>query len=542
MNSARVNRIGSATLALGIAMLVASQVCGAARAEAASPGAAGTTRVGYLAGGSVYVDAGRSEGLREGDTLRVLRASKLIARLRVTYLSTHRAVCDTLSTTGSVRVGDSVAYSSIGAAAGATPDTPRAATAPPVAGAAAPAAPKARETGRPRPVHGRVGARWLAVRSGDTELSQPSGDVYLDAGGMAGGHLDALVDARGRLTSRRGVGGMRSNSSRQYVYRLAATLHDAAGHRRLVVGRQGTPALTGAGVLDGARAEWGGERWSAGAFSGTEPEPVDLGFGTEIVDHGVFVSLRARPGSVARWSTLAGATTSLAHGQPNRDYAFLQAAWNDERLSVFAAQEADLNRGWKRGIGESAISLTSALVTASLRATREVTLTGGYDHRRSVRLYRDHETPETEFDDHHRTGEWLGASAGLGGHARVSGDTRFSDAGARSVSGSAETFRLTAAGLSLRVRGTDYTSDVTRTWLWSVSAGANPFDRARLDVTAGSRATRDRVADLETTARWESAALDLALWRRWFATASYQRDHGESDDVHQAFTGLTWRF
>ncbi|HEY6866117.1 MAG TPA: hypothetical protein VI792_02605, partial [Candidatus Eisenbacteria bacterium] len=97
--------------------------------------ATASTKVGYLAGGSVYVESGHLDGIREGDTLTVVRDGAVLGRLIVRYLSSHRASCDTLRVAAMPQVGDVVRFTPHAAA----PDT--LASAPVAAAGAAPAVP-----------------------------------------------------------------------------------------------------------------------------------------------------------------------------------------------------------------------------------------------------------------------------------------------------------------------------------------------------------------------------------------------------------------
>ena len=66
--------------------------------------------VTYLAGSSIYVDAGRDDGLRLGDRLEVLQDGQVKAVLEVTYLSANRVSCKLVEGDGEVQVGDLVRF------------------------------------------------------------------------------------------------------------------------------------------------------------------------------------------------------------------------------------------------------------------------------------------------------------------------------------------------------------------------------------------------------------------------------------------------
>ena len=526
---------------IGAAVLGVVAACGIAAAAA-------TTRVTYLAGGTVYVEAGKLEGLREGDTLRVIRDGVGIAGLRVTYLSSHRASCDTFAVVQAPRVGDDVRFEphaplpvaragadSSGAAA-ASGDSPAAATA---------AVDTTRSRRGPRPYRGRVGLRYLSIQSsnGAGSVRQPALDLRFDGTGIAG-ILDLAADARSRRTSWIRSDGSVQNDGQARVYRLALGLHDEAGRYRITLGRQTSPALAAVSLFDGALLESAGQRWSAGLFSGTQPEPADLGLSTDILEYGGFAGLHSPPRATRRWRMDLGAVSSYAGGQPNRDFAFAQASLQDPRLSLSGTQEVDFNRGWKIALGEPSWSATSTFLLARVQVVEPFAVRGGFDNRRNVRLYRDRLTPETDFDDRYRQGAWGGASLELIRHLRFDGDYRVrggADA-SHTWSGSMEAFRLGPVHALVRGRYSIYRSDPTESQLLTLSFGLDPIPGTHVETSGGTRTTTDRASGIEERIEWQSVDFDLALARRWYVNGSYERDQGGVDRTTQAYTGLSWRF
>lgn len=530
----------AALLATALAALPAAASAQGA-APAAAAGTPAVTRISYLTGASAYLDAGRDDGLLEGDTLTVERDGRAIARLRVTFLSTRRSACDTLSVAEALRVGDTVRFLARAPAAPAVAAADSAA-----ATAAAPAAPRPR---RAVPLHGRVGARMLTVNNeGATSgrLSQPSFDFRLDGTDVGGSSLDLSVDARTRRTTRTLPDGTLESDASTRVYRASASLHDPSGKRRMTLGRQTSPTIASVSIFDGALAELAVSRVTVGAFSGTQPDPVHDGFSGTVFQHGAFLAMRQRPNAPRRWTLAAGGVTSRSHGEINRDFLFAQGDWTSGRTSASIAQEFDVYRGWRRGAGDPGFSPTSTFAMARIQVHPAVSVRTGYDNRRSVRLYRDRETPETQFDDRYREGGWLGANVDLGRHARIDGDARVraGSAAERSHSWSAggELTRLPLFSSTLRARWSQFTSDPTESRLLSGSLGLDPLPTVHLELAVGDRATTDRVGGGRESVRWWGTDLDLSLARRWYASGSFERDRGGSEDLTQANAGLSWRF
>src|SRR4249919_3702021 len=68
-------------------------------------------RVTYLAGRSIYIDAGHDDGVEVGTSLDVMRRGTVVATLRAMVISTHRASCEIVRGDSlSVAVGDSVRF------------------------------------------------------------------------------------------------------------------------------------------------------------------------------------------------------------------------------------------------------------------------------------------------------------------------------------------------------------------------------------------------------------------------------------------------
>jgi hypothetical protein len=542
-----------------LALAAAALVPGSARAAAspgrdslATPTLPATTRVSYLAGGSVYVEAGRADGLAEGDTLQVIGEGRVRALLVVRYLSSQRGVCDTLRAEALPNVGDVIRYRArpIAARSRTALEPPAIAPSAPPADATdpVPAADSTRATvpaRRPIPrVRGRVGLRYLLVDpSAGGGYSQPALDLRLEGRELAGAPVDVAIDVRSRRTFHAAPGAADHGEAR--VYRLAATVHDGAGRRRLTVGRQFPGAFAALGTFDGALAEIAGQHWSGGVFSGAEPDPFRLTPSADILQHGAYLARHGRRGA-ARWSVAGGGVASFDRGQVNRQFAFLNASWLEPRLMISLLQELDLNTAWKRSTGAPTIEPTSTFLSARVQVRPGWSLDGGFDDRRDVRLWRDRETPETEFDDRHRSGAWLGTGVDWAGHFRVAADGRWSDgtgAGAATVwSATAEARRLTALQGDLRWRSARFDGDWSRGWLHTASASVRPWGTSRMEIHGGVRASEEGPGANASRLQWGGADLDLGFARRWYVLLSGERSTGDGVADVQGTFSLSWLF
>jgi len=499
-----------------------------------------SARVTYLSGDVVYVDAGRNSGIVVGDTLRVLRSKGVVARLRVTDVAAGSAACATLHASSPLEPGDVVLFSA------AFPNAPI--EEPAIAPTPGPYE-AARASQR---VRGRVGARWLLIRTNEdpgvtgTDLVQPSLDLRLDGVNLLDGRFDTNVDVRSRRTTRT-IGDDSETESRSRVYRASFAWHDRALRRRLSIGRQTAAALSTISLFDGILVETRSGGRSIGMFAGTEPEPERLGFSNDLVEGGAFATFQRRDAGPSRWSVTVGAATSYEKGSPNRDFLFMQGSAQSPHLATFFTQEVDFNRAWKRALGERRVSWTSTYVTLRAPINSWSAVQAGYDSRRNVLLYRDRTTPETEFDDRYRQGTWVGASFEPSRRLRLSTDVRTRAGGGRSRattwSGTASVHRLTAWNGRARVRLSHFSDEERASDLLSAGFGCDVLAFVHAELGGGWRRNEDLEAPRspDETETWIDLDLDVTL-RHWFLNWSTERSTSDTGTVWQQTGGISWRF
>jgi hypothetical protein len=503
--------------------------------------------VTYRTAVTAYLDAGRAEGLRGGDSSRVeiVRGDSTIALLRVAFLATHRAACDLAGVPTTLVVGDSVRFTP--AAPPPAPDS--AGLVLSVVGPAATGTPTPSKRSAGGGLRGRVGFYYLLVRpldGGGAQVTQPSGDLRLSGNGLGGTGLGLAVDVRGRRSVQTRADGLGSDTRLlTRVYQAALAWQVPGSPLRFTAGRQYAPGIAPVGLVDGVAAQLDGSVWGGGVFAGSEPEPVNLWLSGETSQLGAYVRRHSRTGSVAHWGLSAGISGSYLRGGTNREFLYLQGEYATRRLSVFAAQEVDYYRAWRRVGGEPAISPTSTFATLQLRLTDAVALSAGIDSRRNVRLYRDVVNPETTFDDAFRRGGWAGLSA-RAGRFQAALDARHSGGGATGAAGSTTLSlgldRLTHYGLSARSRSTRYTSATRSGWLQALTLGVEPGGLGSLQIGGGWRSERDSALARTSVTRWASVDGDLSLARSWLLILSASREQGGGTPYDLLYAGLSFRF
>jgi hypothetical protein len=501
----------------------------------AAAAAVTTTKVSYLAGAMVYADMGSLDGLQPGDSVQVFHGTTPVAMLKVAFVSTRRAACDTVWTRAKVAIGDEMRF------------TPHAV--PPPASAAAPAPPRpgmasvVNKAHRPR-IRGRVGGRYLSVKTDGTSFQQPALDLRFEGTDQGAGHVDVAFDIRNRRTVRTSNGESTTDQLSR-VYRATVVVRTVDSHRSITLGRQTSAALSSVSLFDGMLVQSGNDRHSYGLFSGTQPDPTSFGLSKDIFENGGFVEFHSPLTAQSRYQLSFGGISSQQGGQPNRDFMFTLGSWASRAFTTTFTQEVDINRGWKRAQGEPALSPTSTFWMMRVMPFTFLGINTGVDNRRNVRLWRDRTTPADLFDDAYRQGMWVGGDVEALSRFRMSGEVRGS-AGAdhsRSWSGGAEAYRLTALHASVRGRMSEFTSSNVTSRLWSSSLGLDLTPLSHLEASGGVRGTRIAPSTVYDNQNWLSMDLDVTVGRRWYVNGGYEHDYGgNSGSTQQVQGGISWRF
>ncbi len=524
-------------LAVGLVLPVAAQ----SRPVAASPArptvAYSWTTVSYLSGTMAYLTAGTKQGIKAGAHLEVLRGGAVIADLTAAFTSSNQSSCNITKSTMAIAVGDSVRYLPVADAAPALGEHT----------ATGSVAVVRRSATTHRPIRGRVGVRYLTVETGaGTRLTQPAFDLRLDGQQIGGTSLGIAVDVRAQRSSYSGLSSA-SPTSLNRVYQAAMLWNRPGGGPRVSVGRQFAGALSTIGIFDGVALDFDGERMSYGLLAGAQPEAATFGLSGATKEYGGYAQRHNRIGAPTPWSLTLGAIGSYTNGQIDREFGYLRLTYNSRHLSIFGTEEIDANRGWKRTLEGSSTTLTSSFLTAQISASDGVSFYGGFDNRRSVRLYRDYVNPEISFDDAFRQGVWGGTSLTFLKHVRITADARSSSGGtegsANSTSATVALTRLTPLHLGLRARTTQYSGQQSSGSLSSASLEIAPVNAIRLELTGGLRsATYPLSGAPATRLTWTGVDADIGISRRVYLMLSTYRESGAPDRTIQSYFSLSYRF
>ena len=506
-------------------------------AQLSAPTPPSWARITYVSGASIYVEVGSKDGLREGSHLDVVRAGAVVADLVVAYISSSRASCTVARSTAEPVVGDSVRF------------IPVAAPVAVVAGAGASSASGSR---RSSPIRGRVGVRYLVSDPGSGAggtLTQPAFDLRLDGAQVGGSPFGLAVDVRSQRSLISAAPGAAAPAPTNVTrtYQAALLFNPLASPLHISAGRQFAGAISTIGLFDGLTVDMVHSHVSYGVLGGYQPDFATFDFSSLTKEYGAYVQFHNIPAQSPIWTLTAGGVGAYQGSQIDREFGYLRATFNNRWLSIYATQELDVNRGWKATAEGSSTTPTATFAMAQVMLTDALSIHGGIDNRRNVRLYRDYLNPESTFDDAFREGMWAGSSLSAWGHLRLSGDVRESSGGtsgkSQSYTGTASLWRLTPLQLAVHARTTRYTGDLNSGDLQSLALEANPWSTVRVQFTSGVRSSRlasDTTAGSRTT--WTGIDADVGIGRSVYLWVSTSRESGALFHPAQTYAALSYRF
>lgn len=376
MNPARV-----AARALTIALSVLAAL-GAAASERAFT-------VRYRSETAVYLEGGRADGLRVGDTLEVRDGKDVVAVIEVAFVAERSASCKVVRAARPVKAGDRAFHAAappvqVDAPAAAAAPTPAAgaaqATTEPVAATPPLAVPRA---ARSTTFHGALALGYYQIADdspADLDFQQTSlrGDLRVQDLGGRPFTLYSRFRAREDRRARELSAFVPESQRDDRLYQLSLLRQAEGGRLAVEVGRMAPSWFVGLGVLDGAQVRYRfSGRLEAGAFGGRRADVG--GFGFEAAEGAKFGGLlRVVPGASGAADVTLGYVEETADGASFRRTVSLESRLaHGRRLVLFERAELDLATGER-----SDAQLTNLSLAASWRASERVRLRLGYDGRR----------------------------------------------------------------------------------------------------------------------------------------------------------------
>jgi hypothetical protein len=332
-------------------------------------------RVKYIAQGVVYLEGGRAAGLKEGQSLIVERAvapassdgvtasppppSGIIASLKVVSVAASSAVCEIVSSTEPVAVGDMARL-----APEQLQEEREAEKKEQLVGgrpypqvitftSGDPAADEARAS-VPRPpspeinrMRGRIGIEYETLLS-HTNPSSTSSDVGVvarfDMTRIAGSYWNFSGYYRGRFTSL--SGGDQPQTITDLInrtYHLSLTYNNPNSSWVAGFGRLYLPWAASLDTLDGGyigRRE--GDHTTVGVFAGSTPDPTSYDYNPNQRIAGTFVNFQGGDWDGVRYSTTFGVALAAIDWHATRQFVFAETGiFINRKVSIYDSMQID---------------------------------------------------------------------------------------------------------------------------------------------------------------------------------------------------------
>jgi hypothetical protein len=510
--------------------------------------------VSYISSGSIYLDAGRTKGLAQGDTVTFVRAGRTIGRGFVIAVSSsssavHLLVPETGRAETSIALGDSGCVRKVLAVQ--PPEAVSPAARPSVTQPEPAQGMRTSASAGPSDniISGRVAVQYAqagAPRSAP-DFSQPSAYTRLNVGRLFGTGMNLSFFARtyGNASQRPFEDGKRY---RFRLYDLSLSYDEPQAVVGWNVGRVTSMFMGGLGQLDGAQAYVKIGSVAVGVLGGFQPDYLTSGIETRQQKGALFVHYGWEGDQYGRWDATVAYGRQWYDGKLDRDFLYLQ---NTARLGMdlFLYQSTEIDvHVMQDGIPRKKLQLTNTFATLSYLPLSWMSVSAGFDATRNIYLLESMKTfPDTLFDHSLKEGYRGSLSVRIPFNVTLTAVGRYRPASglerrSRSIGGGARIFDVAGSGVNLGcqyndltgayISGKDLTIDLDD-WITSDVALMLRYDRYAYTVVARES------SDLSTTG---SAMVQWRISRALFWLVSYDRVWDSVRDNERLMCELGFRF
>lgn len=530
----------------------------------AGAGQSATCAVRYRTVDTIYLDAGRAEGLAVGDTLEIRRDGAAIANVEIVFVAEHSASCAIVSETVEIQVGDVAHF-----------EDDRVSENPGGAAAAATAGAAATDEGQDSQAQSDS-AGYQAGASAAGRRTRFSGSLTLDWEGFS----DASPAERdytrtaARLNLRvRDIGGKpfafalrlrslewdRDDASepqapevedRDRLYEASLTYDPPDGRVSFSVGRIGTNPFVGIGYLDGGLAEVRvASGVSVGAFFGGRPVIEEFGFEDSGTKYGAYTRVRTNPRTPTRGLELfVAGIREDGEQEVSREYAAVEVEYRGfGNWSFRQHTEIDFNRGWRGDLAPSSTQLSNLSLVASGRLGGSSRLIVSYDRNERYRTEENRLIPEALFDDLWRQGIRARYQFGKPGALQVN-----LDAGLRDRQDQPDDTVTAGVGLyhpNVAVRGlliggnvSAFSNPVTDGFMARARIAKTLGAGHQLSLVLGALEQDNQIVNESSSVQWARLGVWVELPLRLFGRAELEYDVGDDLEGQRLNLGVGYRF
>jgi hypothetical protein len=533
--------------------------------------------VRYIADTTVYVDAGRNADLQEGMKLSVVdpppdgaltdgvrfRGYSHVAELNVISVADSSAVCDVLSTSGELKVGQ-LAFLTPGSAedrhlAETAKDTDNY----PIFVAFTsgdPVEEEYRATHVENTVESPVGV--MRARVG---LSYGG----INESGMSSTQVGMMIDAdmthigrtywnfngywRGNLnkssSNTPGAGATTLTDLINRTYHLGFTYQNPYSPNTYGIGRLFLPWAPSLSTIDGAyMGHRIGRMTTVGAFGGSTPDPSSWSYNPNQQIGGTFVSVEDGDFNHLHYISTAGIAINTINWRVSRQFAFFENNLNWKRyIAFYSSMQVDAARTSPyQGGGSNPTGISQTYNSLHFQPIHLVTFGVNYNYFRSLPTF-DPLLIGTGLLDHYLFQGFSGdVRLDLPKHISLYSSVGKSKASSDTRSSLNQSYGITfnnlgRTGLFLDMHYTEFNSSFGSGQYASVSLSRNLTDTLRVQVLAGNQKFNSPMTT-NSSSRFVNGILDWTISRRYFVEGLFGYYNGTTLNYTQWSTVFGYRF
>jgi hypothetical protein len=528
-----------------------------------------TFEVRYVASGAVYLSGGRDEGLQEGFHLEVKRrkpgeatlSAQTVARLTVTAMAAHSAVCEITSFTDDIQTGDIAEVLSedlevlrmmqqsktvrrygqvVSFTAGDPLEQEQRDYVP---------RPPSPEVNRSQ---GRISYESNSIidHTSGTSTDQQGVVIRADVSRIAGSYWNLTGYWRGRVNSKYAATSQ-TQTLRDLVnrtYHIGIFYNNPQSKYSMGFGRLLVPFASSLSTIDGGYfGRRLGKRLTLGTFGGSTPDPTAWDYKPGRQVGGAYLALDAGSFERVRFTQTTGVAMSRVHWKAEREYAFLEntLSWK-QRFSVFYNLQADHLTKGRLGNQDSGVAASRSFLTVRIQPVKWLSVDVNHNYFRTIPTFDLVLVGTGLLDKYLFTGLSVGWRAELPRNMSL-----YSTIGQNQSSSDSRGALNQMYGLAVRnIAGTRFRADVRRSmfrsaaakgWYQSVSVSREIGDRLRFEIQGGDQELKSSVSR-NTRALWLNAMLDWSVGSHYVIGAGWNTFQGSLQSYDQLYMSFGYRY
>jgi hypothetical protein len=530
-------------------------------------------RVKFISGANIYIDGGRSSGLSEGTKLELKQDPAqvdlpgdntpiepgIVAELRVVSVATTSAVCDVVSTSRDLKIGDTVTLPQAEVQKLEAKRIAGSARVYPMVVSFTQGDPldeevRAKVPHPPLPeinqARGRIGFDTSVIRGlGDNASTATNWGMVVraDITRIHGSHWNLNGYWRGNLQFASTPSQPTIQDLLNRTYQMSLTYVNPQSNWTAGIGRLYVPWATSLEIIDGGYvARHLSGKVSAGIFGGTTPDPTAWNYDPNRQIGGSFLNVQAGTFEKARYSGTAGIGIDLLSWSLDRPFVFTENDFSYKRyFSVYHSMQIDRPKA-NPGSPAVAMGLGQSLLSVRAQIHPRVTLEMTQTYFRDIPTFDPILVGTGLLDKYLYQGLTGGARVALPSHVAVYFNVGSSSNSTDAQNSLNELFGVTVSnirktGLTVDARYSKFASAFATGTYDTLTISRNIGERLRLSLQGGKQSYTSTLTT-NTGSYFANLSFDTNLGPHYFLESSYTTQRGSSQDYEQFITIFGFRF